>query len=176
MQHLSHRVGNVHLQPDIAAQAARWRAEDCLDEATIEERQTGKSRLRLRTQRGREVGLILPRGLTLADGDVFAVENERGGVLLHVAPQEVMVLTPLDSREDPARFSWLVRLGHVLGNQHWPVVVTGEQILTPVTVDRAVMETVLKTHHLTDHFSIHYEQRSWPKEAGSGGAWTTHHS
>jgi hypothetical protein len=33
---------------------------------------------------------------------------------------------------------------------------------------------VLATHHITEHFTIHYERRSWPKEEGSS-QWTTHH-
>ena len=58
---------------------------------------------------------------------------------------------------------WLVRLGHVLGNQHWPIASVDEAVLVPVTLDRAVMETVLRTHHLLDQFTVRYERRSWPK-------------
>ena len=54
--------------------------------------------------------------------------------------------------------------GHVLGNQHWPVAVVGEQILVPVALDRAVMETVLRTHRMTDYFQIQYERRAWPQD------------
>ena len=75
-----------------------------------------------------------------------------------------MVLVPRPCTNAAERLRRAIRLGHVLGNQHWPVAVVGEQVLVPVTLDRAVMETVLKTHHLTDHFSIQYEQRPWPQE------------
>src|SRR4029077_15000765 len=126
-----------------------------------------KSRLRLVTNTGREIGLILPRGAELADGDVFAVEEDDSRVLIRIALQEVMVLTPSETLQASERWAWAVRLGHVLGNQHWPIAVVGEQIFTPVTVDRAVMETVLTTHLITEHFTIHYERRSWPKEEGS---------
>lgn len=174
MLHLSHRLGNVHTSPMLQEQTTEWRREGNLDEVTIEERAARKSRLRLLTNAGREIGLIVPRGTELRDGDVFALGEDAGRLLIHIALQEVLVLTPYANLHDHERWAWAVRLGHVLGNQHWPVAVVGEQILTPVTVDRAVMETVLTTHHLTEHFTIHYEQRSWPKDEGSH-SWTMHH-
>lgn len=175
MRHISHRLGNVHTSLDLRTQIERWREEGTLDDVTIEERDARKSRHRLHTSTGREFGLILPRGAELQDGDLFAVAEDGGRVLIHIALQEVMVLTPHEQVYAADRWQWAVRLGHVLGNQHWPVAVVGEQILTPVTVDRAVMETVLNTHHVTEHFTIHYERRSWPKTEESY-QWTTHHS
>jgi len=33
-----------------------------------------------------------------------------------------------------------------LGNQHWPAVVKGTTVFVPLTVDRKVMASVMKTH------------------------------
>jgi urease accessory protein len=33
-----------------------------------------------------------------------------------------------------------------LGNQHWPAVVKGSDVYVPLTVDRNVMASVMKTH------------------------------
>ena len=40
----------------------------------------------------------------------------------------------------------LFELGHALGNQHWPAVVKGSRIFVPLTVDRKVTASVMKTH------------------------------
>lgn len=174
MLHLSHRIGNLHTNPELLNHIAQWRATGAFDEATLDERDARKSRHRLHTNAGRELGLILPRGETLQDGDIFAIREDDSKVVIHIALQEVMGLTPLPQAPEQERWQWAVRLGHVLGNQHWPVAVVGEQIFTPVMVDRAVMETVLRTHHLTEHFTIHYERRSWPTTEATH-QWTTHH-
>jgi len=174
MLHLSHRLGNIHTNPTLQHDVEQWRATERLDEVTIEERAARKSRLRLQTVKGQELGLMLPRGIELQDGDVFSLAENDSKVLIHIALQEIMVLTPHEHLRMQERWQWSVRLGHVLGNQHWPVAVVGEQVFTPVTIDRAVMETVLSVHHITEHFTIHYERRSWPKEEGH--SWTTHHS
>ena len=161
------RATNRATNPDLAAQIQTWQDTGQLEEITLDERDAHKSRLRVQTLSGRELGLILPRGTTLTDGDVFSLAAEDGGVLVHISLQEIMVLTPLAPTQstDPHHLlQHAVRLGHVLGNQHWPVAVVGEQILVPVSLDRAVMETVLRTHHMTDYFQIQYERRAWPHD------------
>ena len=175
MQCLNQRLGNIHHDSTLQARVAAWRDKGQLNEATIDERDAHKGRLRIVTDQGQEYGLILPRGTTLSSGDVFAREAEEGAVLISLLPQELMVLTLKNELSSKDRLHWAVRVGHVLGNQHWPLAMIGEQICTPVTIDRAVMETVLKTHHVTDYCTIHYEQRAWPSVDGHH-TWTTHHS
>lgn len=164
MLRVSTLLGNIHASPDVAEQVSHWKQTAQLEEITLDERDAQKSRLRVQTLSGRELGLILPRGTTLSDGDVFALAGEDGGVLVHISLQELMVLTPLPNNNPTQQLQRAVRLGHVLGNQHWPVAVVGEHILVPVSLDRAVMETVLRTHHMTDYFQIQYERRSWPQD------------
>jgi urease accessory protein len=175
MQCLNQCVGNIHHDPELQARVAMWQDHDQLEEVTIDERDAHKGRLRIFTNKGHEYGLILTRGTVLTSGDVFVREGEDGGILISLLAQELMVLTLHDDLSAEERIRWAVRVGHVLGNQHWPVTMMGEQICTPVTIDRAVMETVLKTHHVTDYCTIHYEQRSWPTE-DRHHTWTTHHS
>jgi urease accessory protein len=174
MQYLSRCLGNIHHDPGLRARVATWQQDGTLDDAIVDERDTHKGRLRIFTEKGQEYGLLLARGTVLAAGDVFLLEEGEGAVRISLTPQELMVLTLRDDLSVQERLRWAVRAGHVLGNQHWPVAVVGEHLLTPVTIDRAVMETVLKTHHVTDYCTIHYEQRAWPNEEGSSG-WTTHH-
>lgn len=174
MLRISHRLGNIHQDSDLAAQVAQWEQAQQLEEVTINEREAQKSRLRLQTATGQDLGLVLPRGTAIMDGDVFAFSDREGALVVHLALQEVMVLTLRPGLPTGEQLHWLVRLGHVLGNQHWPVASVDDTVLVPVTLDRAVMETVLRTHHLLDQFTIRYERRSWPK--GAQSTWTTAHS
>ena len=164
MLRVSELLGNIHTTPEIADQISHWRQTTQLEEIRLDERDAQKSRLRVQTVSGRDLGLVLPRGTRLSEGDVFALAGENGGVLVHISPQEVMVLTPPAEADPAERFQRAVRLGHVLGNQHWPIALVGEQILVPISLDRAVMETVLRTHHMMDYFQIRYERRAWPRD------------
>jgi urease accessory protein len=47
-----------------------------------------------------------------------------------------------------------VELGHAMGNQHWPALVKNNLVYVPLTVDRKVMASVMKTHRFE---GIRYE-------------------
>ena len=52
-----------------------------------------------------------------------------------------------------------VELGHAMGNQHWPALVKDAVVYVPLTVDRKVMASVMKTHRFE---GIRYEFRARP--------------
>ena len=174
MLRVNGKLGNIRENVGLRADVSRWKERGLLEEVHIEERDTHKTRLRLLTESGRDLGIHVPRNSMIADGDLFALRNAEGGLLIHVALQELMVLTARRTQSLETRQQWLVKLGHVLGNQHWPIAFSGASVLVPVTLDRSVMETVLRTHHLLDRFSTRYERREWPREGDP--LWKKNHS
>ena len=112
-----------------------------------------RSRIRRATQHGRDLAVSLERGARLRDGDVLRWdEAARRAVIARIHLDEVMVLdlTPVLDRpvEDVARA--MLELGHALGNQHWPAVCRDNTVFVPVTVNRKVMASVMKTHAFED--------------------------
>ena len=97
MLRVGERLGNLYTKPttnpDLVAQIKNWQRAGQLEEITLDERDAQKSRVRVRTLSGRELGLILPRGTMIIDGDVFSLAAEDGGVLVHIRLQEIMILT-----------------------------------------------------------------------------------
>ena len=59
MLRISHRLGNIHQDSDLAAQVTQWEHTHQLEEVTLNEREAQKSRLRLQTSTGQELGLVL---------------------------------------------------------------------------------------------------------------------
>jgi urease accessory protein len=120
-----------------------------IDALSLDQWQAQKNRFRLRTEEGTEVAVALDRNSHLQDGDVLAWdEATRTAVVARIHLQDVMVVHLDDlldlSAEAMARTCF--ELGHALGNQHWPAVVKGTTVYVPLTVDRKVMASVMKTH------------------------------
>lgn len=94
-----------------------------------------KNRFRKTTKEGRELAVALERGQSLRDGDVLDWnEDSRKAVVCRIRLCPVMVvdmqgLTALPREEALAA---AVKLGHALGNQHWPAVVKGSMVYVPV--------------------------------------------
>lgn len=109
-----------------------------------------KSRLRKSTVGGIELALSLDRASHLHDGDILVWdEGARRAIVARIELNEVMIIEIEDDGDaaDPETTSrTLFELGHALGNQHWPAVVKGARIFVPLTVDRKVMASVMKTH------------------------------
>lgn len=110
-----------------------------------------KSRFVVRSDRGNEYAVALERHSRLLDGDIVDYDPVEGRiVVLCVRLSDVMVvdLGRLADRDPETIIRTAVELGHAIGNQHWPAVVKGTQVYVPLTVDRKVMESVMRTHRI----------------------------
>ncbi|WP_152053231.1 urease accessory protein UreE [Tautonia marina] len=120
-----------------------------LDVLRLDQWQAQKNRFRRKTEGGTELALSLERNTHLHDGDLLLWDPEaRRGVVARIVLQEVMVirLDDLLSKDPAMVVRSCVELGHALGNQHWPAVVKGNAVYVPLTVDRKVMASVMRTH------------------------------
>ncbi len=127
-----------------------WRARleaASVDWLSLNQWEVQKNRLRKKTVGGAEIAVSLDRGTHLQDGDVLLWEPERStAVVARVLLKEVMVIQIAANQAGDTRTRVCVELGHALGNQHWPAVVKGSQVYVPLTVDKRVMASVMKSH------------------------------
>lgn len=145
-------VGNSS-QPDWAARLQGA----TIDWLVLDQWEAQKSRLRKATEQNIELALALDRNTHLHDGDILLWnEQERRAIIARINLKEVMVVDLTSVMEEPREIvaRTMFELGHALGNQHWPAVVKGTRVFVPLTVDRKVMSSVMKTHALP---GVHYE-------------------
>lgn len=136
------------------------RAHECVvDHLALEQWEAPKSRLRKASEGGVELAISLPRDEHLQDGDVlFYDEAQRLLVVARIALREVLVieLDGLDRLAPDEILRAAFELGHALGNQHWPAVIKGSTVYVPLSVDRKVMDSVMRTHafkHIRTYFA-----------------------
>ena len=120
-----------------------------VDVLLLDQAEAQKSRLRKTTDGGVEVAISLDRGTQLRDGDILLWDEvRRTAIVARVDLKDVLVIdlgALLDGPREEA-MARCVELGHALGNQHWAAVVKGTRVYVPLTVARAVMASVMKTH------------------------------
>lgn len=115
----------------------------------LDQAEAQKSRLRKATDGGVEVAISLDRGTQLRDGDILVWdEARRAAIVARVHLKEVLIIDLSALSDGPRAVSMArcVELGHALGNQHWAAVIKGSRVYVPLTVTRAVMASVMKTH------------------------------
>ena len=120
-----------------------------VDYLELDQWQAQKNRFRLRTGAGTVVAVSLERNTHLRDGDILVWDEPgRTAIVVRVNLNDVMVLHFESLLGQPAEMlaRACIELGHALGNQHWPAVVKGSTVYVPLTVDRKVMASVMRTH------------------------------
>ena len=139
-------IGNLH-SPEWAARAKEARTEYLdLDQWTAQ-----KSRFVARSDRSNEYAVALRRHTQIADGDILEYSPGEGRIVaVRIRLSDVLVadLSALAAESPERMIRTAVELGHAVGNQHWPAVVKGMQVYIPLTVDRKVMQSVMRTHRL----------------------------
>jgi len=137
-------IGNIH--------ETAWKArleQATLDWLVLDQWEAQKSRLRKSSQNGLDLAISLPRGILLHDGEILKWDEAQGtATVARVNLKDVMVveLSALQTQNSEVLVRTCVELGHALGNQHWPAVVKGNRVFIPLTVDKKVMASVMKTH------------------------------
>lgn len=140
-------VGNLHDTEDLALEVQRLEKQDKVDRVHIPFHDAGRRRLRVTTEGGLNIGVDLADGTALQDGDVLVGEEGTDRlIVIEVAPSEAMALTVSADVPPAELFEFGVKLGHMLGNQHWPITIRDNVVYAPLTIDHKVMETVVKTH------------------------------
>jgi urease accessory protein len=120
-------ITEPHLHVEPSALEGKARDTLCL---TWEERRW--TRKRILTTAGREVGLALPTGSLLRPGDVVAVEAD-WYLEIEGRPEPILAITPRDKNE-------AIRVAFDVGNRHFPMAISGDDLLVP---DDTAMEQLL---------------------------------
>jgi urease accessory protein len=89
-----------------------------------------KNRLRAKTNKGTDLGIVLNSDSKIQNGDVLLFEQEKF-IFIQQNPEKVISVTKKDKTE--ANFDeTLVLIGHILGNRHRPIQIEDEKIFFPI--------------------------------------------
>ena len=89
-----------------------------------------KNRLRAKTNKGTDVGIVLKSNFKIQNGDVLLSDQEKF-IFIQQNPEKVISVTKKDKTE--ATFDdALVLIGHILGNRHRPIQIENEKIFFPI--------------------------------------------
>lgn len=141
MERIDGVVGNVDDEEGLARRIRDHDSAGTLERVRIEAGDRRRSRLRVETDAGTDLGLVPDR--ELRSGDVLVLEKERAVVVEFESREAAIIPLP-----DPTRES-LVQIGklcHRIGNQHWDLAVHDGALYVPVAADRHVLEDVLGPH------------------------------
>lgn len=122
-----------------------------IDYVELDQWTAQKSRFVATSDAGEECAVALKRHTQLLDGDILRYSPDEDRILaVRIRLNDVLVadLGALTAESPETMLRTAMELGHAVGNQHWPAVIKGTKAYIPLTVDRKVMESVMRTHRL----------------------------
>ncbi len=119
----------------LAAKYRRAKAAGKCERLLVSRMEMERLRLRRRTDRGTDIGLVLEPGSRLHHGDLLAAK-ERFIVVEQLPEKVVSISMKKDSMEKMVGLAALI--GHVIGNRHRPIAVDHDTISFPVQAESEV--------------------------------------
>lgn len=137
MERIDGVLGN-RTDPDLAARIDEHERTGTLELVRIEADNRKRSRLRVETDAGTDLGIVLED--TLEAGDVLALDGERA-IVVEFERREAAVVNLPEPTEPGIEVA--ARLGHRVGNQHWDFAVRGGRAYVRTEADRHIVRDVL---------------------------------
>ncbi|WP_276255841.1 urease accessory protein UreE [Halomontanus rarus] len=135
-------VGNVHADDRLASLREEHAANGTLERVVLEETERKRSRLRVETDAGTDLGIVVDRP-ALSAGDVLACEDDRM-IVVALEPREVIAVDLPEPAPSLETTALAVELGHHVGNQHWDLAVVDGTVYVPLAADRHIVERVIR--------------------------------
>ena len=139
MRRIDGIVGNRDADPALENRVAAHEAAGTLERVVLEATERRKSRLRVETDAGTDLGILVDRP-ALREGDVLFLEDDRAAIVTFRSRAAYVVELPDPT---PDAMAAAVELGHRIGNQHWDIAIEDGQVYVPLEADRRILEAVL---------------------------------
>ena len=122
-------AGNIYSNKRIAAKWRRAELTGIAEHLLVSRTEMDKVRMRRKTDRGSDLGLVLERGSRLHHGDVLEA-NEK--IIIVVQMPEKVVSVVIGKRNIRQLVSAAALVGHAIGNRHRPISIDRGKVSFPI--------------------------------------------
>jgi len=127
--------------------------------------ETERSRLRRKTDKGTDIGLILKSGTKLQHGDILLSTPEKF-IIVEQLPEKVISIR-IKKKEPKNLLKLCIMIGHIIGNRHRPIAIDEKGTISfPMQADSEVDVFRRLLHNTVNHMELTVEERIFQPEQG----------
>lgn len=127
--------GNIHGDERLRRLHEKLLPLGAVEKVCLSRKDAARNRIRVLSDKAREVLIDVPRGLTIKHGDVLSYDDS-GMVVAEWTPEETLIITIAPGRDWRDQVEVGSRLGYILGMKHLPLFVSRNEILVPIEESR----------------------------------------
>lgn len=154
--------GNINTNPELNQRFLSLVKSDELEFLELSRFELEKTRLRKKTNRGTELGIVLQKSLQegdVLDSDKFIVVKQSKEMVACITLQK----RPADSTE---LFEILVYLGHTIGNRHRPISIEGGKIYFPIHSEEEIQTFAMLLSKYKEMIKLEAKQQVFKPQTG----------
>ena len=156
-------VGNIFRDMTLQSRYKKMKSVGNYERLQISRLETERGRLRRKTDRGTDVGLVLKSGTKLQHGDVL-LSTPKKLIVVEQLPEKIISIRLKKSKN---LTQLCVIIGHIIGNRHRPIAVDDKGIISfPILADSEVDVFRKLLHTVIDHIEMKIEERIFQPTEG----------
>jgi urease accessory protein len=166
-------LGNIKKDPLLNKKYEELFQKNLVENVMIQRSESEKVRMRKTSDKGTDIGFILPSGTHLMDQDVVFLDNNKM-IVIKLSAELVAVLRfkghqfheHNDEQNNSNFINIAIKVGHTIGNLHRPLKVEENKIIFPIqTIDEIDLFQRL-LHNLKDHVIINSDKLIFEPDQG----------
>jgi urease accessory protein len=165
-------LGNIKKDPLLNKKYEELFQKNLVENVMIQRSESEKVRMRKTSDKGTDIGFILPSGTHLMDQDVVFLDNNKM-IVIKLSAELVAVLRfnghqfhEPNEQNNSNFINIAIKVGHTIGNLHRPLKVEENKIIFPIqTIDEIDLFQRL-LHNLKDHVIINSDKLIFEPDQG----------
>ena len=160
---ISSVLGNVFYDTEFAEKFKKLRGTANCELIKMSRSELDKTRFRVNTDKGSDVGMVLSTVSKLHNGDVLLSDSERL-IVIEQIPEKVI---SIKTKENKKSEKTLVTLGHIIGNRHRPIQIEKDgKIIFPILSESEIEVFKKLFSNIIDSIDIKVEERIFEPQNG----------
>ncbi len=156
-------VGNIFHDKSLRKKSKHFTGN--YEKLIISRLETERSRLRRKTDKGTDIGLILKSGTKLQHGDILLSTKEKF-IIVEQLPEKIISIR-IKKKESKNLLKLCTMIGHIIGNRHRPIAIDEKGTISfPIQADSEVDVFRRLLHNTVDHMELIVEERIFQPEQG----------
>ena len=156
-------VGNIFHDKSLRKKSKHFAGN--YEKLIISRLETERSRLRRKTDKGTDIGLILKSGTKLQHGDILLSTKEKF-IIVEQLPEKVISIR-IKKKEPKNLLKLCIMIGHIIGNRHRPIAIDEKGTISfPIQADSEVDVFRRLLHNTVDYMELTMEERIFQPEQG----------
>ena len=149
-------IGNVFQNGSLDEKCKILDASGKCERLKISRMETERLRLRKKTDKGTDIGLIIGTKQNLHHGDVL-LSTSRKMIIVEQLPEKVISIV-LKTNKIPLQH--LIKIGHIIGNRHKPIAINSKgTVFFPIDADSELNVFNGLMHDIMDYVELNLEEQ-----------------